>query len=82
MRTCRIPIRQCEFAFSIATTLFFTQVVSFKASPLLAALAGVLGGLSSPAAPIIIPIAATVVLGWWAHNVYQQSCVLRFLRMR
>ena len=63
-------------------TLFFTQVVSFRASPLFGALAALVGGLSEPAAPIVIPIAAAVVLAKWEYDVYKQSCVLRFLRMR
>ena len=62
-------------------TLFFTQVVSFRASPLFGALTALVGGLSGPAAPIVIPIAAAVVLAKWGYDVYKQSCVLRFLRM-
>lgn len=48
----------------------------FRASPLLAALAALLGGLSAPAAPIVIPIAATVVLAKWAYDVYKQSALM------
>ncbi|EDR00515.1 uncharacterized protein LACBIDRAFT_334152, partial [Laccaria bicolor S238N-H82] len=44
-----------------------------RASPLFVALTGLVGGLSGPAAPIVIPIAAVVVLAKWGYDVYKQS---------
>ncbi|KAG5220767.1 G domain-containing protein [Salix suchowensis] len=40
----------------------------------------IIGGLSGPAAPIVIPIVATVVFAKWVYDVYKQSApVLRCL---
>jgi hypothetical protein len=40
-----------------------------------AALAGIVSTLAGPAAPIVIPIAAAVVIGKWVYDVYEQSAV-------
>jgi hypothetical protein len=39
------------------------------------AIAGILAAQEEPAAPIVMPIAATVVLAKWIYEVYQASCV-------
>ncbi|KAG5649887.1 hypothetical protein H0H81_001635 [Sphagnurus paluster] len=49
-----------------------TKVLSGGMS-LVGALAGILSALSGPAAPIVLPIMATVVLGVWLTVVYNQS---------
>ncbi|KAG8749004.1 hypothetical protein FRC14_001769 [Serendipita sp. 396] len=41
--------------------------------PILAAIAGIVGALSGPAAPIVIPIVGAFVLAKWAYDVYQAS---------
>jgi len=41
-----------------------------------AAIAGIVSALSGPAAPIVVPIAASVVLAKWVHDVYQISRVV------
>lgn len=41
-----------------------------------ATLAGILSALAGPAAPIVIPIAAAVVVGKWVYDVYEQSAVI------
>ncbi|KAJ8582891.1 hypothetical protein M405DRAFT_829852 [Rhizopogon salebrosus TDB-379] len=41
-----------------------------------AAIAGIVSALSGPAAPIVVPIAASVVLAKWVHDVYQLSRVV------
>jgi hypothetical protein len=47
------------------------------------AIAGILTAQEGPAAPIVMPIAATVVLAKWIYDVYQASCVpLLFLTER
>ncbi|KAJ8483085.1 hypothetical protein ONZ45_g14726 [Pleurotus djamor] len=47
---------------------------------LLGAAAGIVGGLSGPAAPIVVPILACFIFAKWAYDVYQQSGeVLRHL---
>ncbi|KAL0947982.1 hypothetical protein HGRIS_010608 [Hohenbuehelia grisea] len=47
---------------------------------LIGTIAGVVGGLSGPAAPIVIPIVASFVFAKWVYDVYQQSrSVLRIL---
>jgi hypothetical protein len=33
------------------------------------------GALAGPAAPVVLPIATSVVLAKWVYDVYQQSCV-------
>jgi hypothetical protein len=43
--------------------------------PLIASIAGTVGALAGPAAPIVLPIAASLVLAKWVYDVYQQSCV-------
>jgi hypothetical protein len=40
------------------------------------AIAGIVSALSGPAAPIVVPIAAGVVIASWVYEVYQQSYVL------
>ncbi|KAG1869391.1 hypothetical protein DFJ58DRAFT_742466 [Suillus subalutaceus] len=44
-------------------------------------IAGIASALAGPAAPIIVPIAVSVVVVKWVHEVYQQSCaaLLRFM---
>ncbi|KAG1726783.1 uncharacterized protein EDB91DRAFT_1165595 [Suillus paluster] len=39
-------------------------------------IAGIMSALAGPAAPIVVPIVAGVVLAVWVHDVYQQSCVV------
>jgi hypothetical protein len=39
----------------------------------LGAIAGIVGALSGPAAPIVIPIAGGLVLAKWMYDVYQAS---------
>ncbi|KAG8855416.1 hypothetical protein FRB96_007074 [Tulasnella sp. 330] len=36
-------------------------------------IAGLVGGLSGPAAPIVVPIALGVAVGHWLYTVYQQT---------
>jgi hypothetical protein len=36
---------------------------------------GILAALAGPAAPIVVPIAASVVLVKWIYEVYQATCV-------
>ncbi|KAG2114996.1 hypothetical protein BD769DRAFT_1642260 [Suillus cothurnatus] len=40
------------------------------------AIAGIVSALSGPAAPIVVPIAAGVVIASWVYEVYQQSSLL------
>jgi len=37
------------------------------------AVGGIVGGLSGPAAPIVVPIIATGVIGKWLYDVYKQT---------
>ncbi|KAG2137874.1 uncharacterized protein EDB93DRAFT_1090977, partial [Suillus bovinus] len=37
---------------------------------------GIVSALAGPAAPIVVPIVASVVVAKWAHDVYQRSYVL------
>lgn len=41
--------------------------------PMLGALAGIVSALSGPVAPIVIPIAAGILLGIWAFEIYNKS---------
>ncbi|KAJ8597136.1 hypothetical protein M405DRAFT_928301 [Rhizopogon salebrosus TDB-379] len=45
--------------------------------PLIASIAGTVGALAGPAAPIVLPIAAGLVLAKWVYDVYQQSRVVQ-----
>jgi hypothetical protein len=36
-------------------------------------IAGIVSALAGPAAPIVVPIAASAVLAVWVHDVYQIS---------
>ncbi|KIK01801.1 hypothetical protein K443DRAFT_6597 [Laccaria amethystina LaAM-08-1] len=65
-----------EFRALMATLAGEQYEELLRASPVLAALIGLIGGLSGPAAPIVIPIAATAVLGKWVYDVYQQSALM------
>ncbi|KAG2137847.1 uncharacterized protein EDB93DRAFT_1253505 [Suillus bovinus] len=38
-------------------------------------IAGIVSALAGPAAPIVLPIVASVVIAKWVHEVYQQSCL-------
>ena len=58
---------------------YFLQVVSPRAYSLLGALAALIGGLTAPAAPIVLPIVASLFLVKWIYDVYEQSYV--FLSM-
>jgi len=40
------------------------------------AIAGIVSVLAGPAAPIVVPIVASVVIAKWAYDVYQLSYVL------
>jgi hypothetical protein len=42
---------------------------------MVAAIAGIVSALSGPAAPIVVPIAASVVLAKWVHDMYKISYV-------
>jgi hypothetical protein len=46
------------------------------------AIAGIVSALSGPAAPIVVPIAAGVVIASWVYEVYQQSrpALQRFMK--
>lgn len=37
------------------------------------AVAGIVSVLAGPAAPIVVPIVASVVIAKWVHEVYQRS---------
>ncbi|KAG0691976.1 hypothetical protein DFH29DRAFT_609368 [Suillus ampliporus] len=43
---------------------------------MVASIAGIMSALAGPAAPIVVPIAAGVVLAVWAHDVYKLSRVV------
>lgn len=45
---------------------------------MVATLAGAVSALSGPAAPIVIPIAASLVFAKWVYDVYRQSYVMHF----
>ncbi|KAG2746369.1 hypothetical protein P692DRAFT_20836176 [Suillus brevipes Sb2] len=45
-------------------------------------IAAIVSALAGPAAPIVVPIAAGAVLAVWAHDVYQISYALLFVRER
>jgi hypothetical protein len=49
---------------------------------MVAAIAGILTALAAPAAPIVVPIAASVVLAKWIYDVYQASCVPPYFLLR
>ncbi|OAX33211.1 hypothetical protein K503DRAFT_775849 [Rhizopogon vinicolor AM-OR11-026] len=51
------------------------RTVTFGLSAV-AAIAGITSALSGPAAPIVVPIMATVVIGKWVYDVYQLSRVV------
>ena len=78
MMSCQMPTRHCK---SILLTLppYFLQIVSPRAYPLLGALATLIGGLTAPAAPIVLPIVASPFLVKWIYDVYVPSYV--FLAM-
>ena len=78
MTSRQIPTQYCK---SILSTLppYFLQVVSPRAYSLLGALVTVIGGLTAPSAPIVLPIVASLFLAKWIFDVYQQSYV--FLAM-
>jgi len=44
-----------------------------KTVPIVSAISGAVGGISGPAAPIVIPLAAVFVLAKWVFEVYQNS---------
>ncbi|KAG6853060.1 hypothetical protein C0991_007171 [Blastosporella zonata] len=48
---------------------------------LIAGIAGIVSAVSGPAAPIVIPIAASFVLAKWAYDVYQQTTIVLRLLM-
>ena len=74
MTTRQIPTQYCK---SILSTLLphFLQVVSTRAYSLLGALATSIGGSTAPAAPIVLPIVASLCLEKWILDVYEQSYV-------
>ncbi|KAG2336929.1 hypothetical protein BDR05DRAFT_970748 [Suillus weaverae] len=41
--------------------------------PLVGTIAGIMSALAGPAAPIVVPIAASIVLALWVRDVYQTS---------
>jgi hypothetical protein len=40
---------------------------------MLGTIAGIVAALAGPAAPIVLPIAASFVLAKWVYDVYRQS---------
>jgi hypothetical protein len=78
MTSRQIPTRICK---SVLSTLppYFLQVVSARAFSVLEALTKLIGGLAAHAAPIVLPIVATLFLVKWIYDVYGQSYV--FLAM-
>jgi hypothetical protein len=78
MTSRQIPTQLCE---SVLSTLLptFLQVVSARVYSLLGALTALIGGLTAPAAPIVLPIVASLFLVKWLYDVYEQSYV--FLAM-
>ncbi|KAI6112628.1 hypothetical protein F5141DRAFT_736255 [Pisolithus sp. B1] len=53
------------------------SILTLSGGSLVAAISAVLGALANPAAPIVIPIVAGLVLGSWAYCVYCQSHVVQ-----
>ena len=74
MTSCQIPTQCCK---SILSTLppYFLQAVSTRAYSLLGALAALIGGLTAPSAPIVLPIVGSFFQAKWIFNVYRQSYV-------
>lgn len=66
--------RYCACTFFFVVIDLDSRVLSSKGGlGLVASLAGILGGLSGPAAPIVLPIVAGLVLAAWVHQVYKQT---------
>jgi hypothetical protein len=42
-------------------------------------IAAIVSAMAGPAAPIVVPIAAGIVLAVWVHDVYQMSYVVLLL---
>jgi hypothetical protein len=50
-----------------------TLAISSVGMSMVGTIAGIVSALSSPAAPIVMPIAGCFVLAKWVYDVYQQS---------
>ena len=76
--SCQIPTQYCKSILS-ALLPYFLQVLSACAYSLLGALATTKGGLTAPAAPIVLLIVVSLFLAKCILNVYKKSYV--FLAM-
>lgn len=74
MTNRQIPTQHCKSVL-LTWPPYFLQVVSARASSLLGALTTLIGGLTAPAAPIVLPIVASLFLAKWIYDVYEQSYV-------
>ncbi|KAG2064917.1 hypothetical protein BDR04DRAFT_1145644 [Suillus decipiens] len=52
-----------------------TKTITIGLSTVVAVIAGIVSALSGPAAPILVPIAASAVLAKWFYDVYQISVI-------
>ena len=79
MTSRQIPTQHCKSILS-TLPLYFLLVVSARVKSVVGALTELMGGLTSPAAPIVLPLvvlpmAASVLLARWIYDVNERSYV-------